>query len=294
MFKITILVCALSLVAIQAYPIVRSETPEEIELLRRGGCGGFGCGDGIHFTASNLFPSSQFVGAGFRHTTLFPELTFSTGSRFSLPGMQPCGGMVGQPCGTAPPPQEATPPPQVVTPPPQVVTPPPQAMPPSAPPAPQGCDQAPGVQCNGLPQQAPPQQAPPQQAPPQEAPPQQAPPTEMPPQQAPPQEAPAQPTPQGCDQAPGVQCNGPPQQVPPQQAPPTEMPPQQAPPQETPAQPTPLAPGAAPCDQAQGQACGGSGPTSFNFSNNQSKAIKASSYKETTLYYNHKDAKSAS
>ncbi|KAJ2580151.1 hypothetical protein GGH95_002748 [Coemansia sp. RSA 1836] len=250
MFKITILVCALSLVAIQAYPVARSETPEETELLRRGGCGGFGCGDGIHFTASNLFPSSQFVGAGFRHTTLFPELTFSTGSRFSLPGMQPCGGMVGQPCGTAPPPQEATPPPQVVTPPPQVVTPPPQAMPPSAPPAPQGCDQAPGVQCNGPPQQAPPQQAPPQQAPPQEA--------------------------------------------PPRQAPPTEMPPQQAPPQEAPAQPTPPAPGAAPCDQAQGQACDTSGPTSFNFGNNQSKAIKASSYKETTLYYNHKDAKSAS
>ncbi|KAJ2451302.1 hypothetical protein GGF42_004291 [Coemansia sp. RSA 2424] len=274
MFKITILVCALSLVAIQAYPVARSETPEETELLRRGGCGVFGCGDGIRFTASNLFPSSQFVGAGFRHTTLFPELTFSTGSRFSLPGMQPCDGMVGQPCGTAPP-QEATPPPQVVMP-------PPQAVPPSAPPAPQGCAQAPGVQCNG-----PPQQAPPQQAPPQEAPPQQAPPQEAPPQQA-------LPAPQGCDQSSGQYCGGSPQQVSPQQAPPTEMPPQQAPPQEAPAQPTPPAAGAAPCDQAQGQACGSSGPTSFNFSNNQSKDIKASSYKETTLYYNHKDAKSAS
>ncbi|KAJ2744138.1 hypothetical protein GGI20_003209 [Coemansia sp. BCRC 34301] len=214
MFKIAILVCTLSLTSIQAYPVAHfGALREEAKLVKRNGCSGIGCGDGIQFTASNLSPS----------------LTFSTGGRFNLAGMQPCGGVSGQPCAGAPP---------------QVASPPPQAMPPSAP---QGCDPAPGVQCADPPQQAPPQ--------------------EMPPQQAPPQQAP--PAAQGCDQAPGMQCAG-----------------------ESPQQPPPAS-GAAPCDQAQGQACA-SGPTAFNFSNSQNKDIKASSYKETTLYYNQKDAKTAS
>ncbi|KAJ2885593.1 hypothetical protein H4R27_001245, partial [Coemansia aciculifera] len=104
MFKITALAYAFSLVAIQAYPIADFEAIEDgADLAKRDGCGGFGCDGGIQFTASNLFPSSQFEGAGFKHTTLFPDLTFSTGSRFNLPGMQPCGAIAGQPCVAAPP-----------------------------------------------------------------------------------------------------------------------------------------------------------------------------------------------
>ncbi|KAJ2423521.1 hypothetical protein GGF41_003108, partial [Coemansia sp. RSA 2531] len=141
-------------------------------------------------------------GSGFRHTRIFPDLTFSTGSRFNLPGMQPCGTAASQPCATA---------------------------------------------------------APPQQAPPQE----------MPPQQAPPASGV---TP--CDQGQGQACPDSTQQTPPQQA--------------------PSAPGVTPCDQAQDQTCGSSGPTSLSFSNDQSNGIKASSYKETMLYYKHKDAKSFS
>ncbi|KAJ2897364.1 hypothetical protein IWW38_001748 [Coemansia aciculifera] len=94
---------------------------------------------------------------------------------------------------------------------------------------------------------------------PQQTPPQQAPPAEIPPQQA-------SPIPQDCDQGNGQYCGSSPQQTPPQQA-----------------SPTPQG-----CDQGNSQSC--SGPTYFNFSNGQSKEIKASSYKETTLYYNHKDA----
>ncbi|KAJ2907967.1 hypothetical protein GGI21_003357 [Coemansia aciculifera] len=121
--------------------------------------------------------------------------------------------------------------------------------------APQGCDQGSSQSC-GSSQQAPPQQAPP---------------AEMPPQQAPPAS-------QGCDQGNDQYYGSSPQQTPPQQAPPAEIPPQQA------------SPAPEGCDQGSGKSCGG--PTSFNFSNSQSKDIKASSFKETTLYYNHKDAKS--
>ncbi|KAJ1911968.1 hypothetical protein GGI09_006969 [Coemansia sp. S100] len=262
MFKITALAYAVSLVAIQAYPVADFGAIEDgADLTKRDGCGGVGCGGGgIQFTASNLFPSSQFQGSGFRHTRIFPDLTFSTGGRFNFPGIQPCGAVAGQPCATAAPPQ-----------------------------------------------QAPPQEMPPQQAPPQEMPPQQAPPQEMPPQQAPPASGV---TP--CDQAQAQTCPESPQQTLPQQAPPQEMPPQQAPPttpqgcdqvqgqtcpdsaQQTPPQQAPSAPGASPCDQAQGQACGNSGPASLSFNNDQSNRIRASSYKETTLYYKHKDAKSFS
>ncbi|KAJ2742717.1 hypothetical protein GGI20_004281 [Coemansia sp. BCRC 34301] len=263
MSKITILACALSLASIQAYPVARFGTLEEdAELTKR---------DGIQFTASSLFPSSQFVGSGFRHTTVFPTLMFSTGSRFNLLGMQPCGGVSGQPCVGASP---------------QVALLPPQAV---QPPAPQDCDPTPSVPCVEQPQQTPPQVVPPpipQDCDPTPSVPcveqlQQAPPQEMPPQQAPPQVVPP-PVPQDCDPTPSVPCVEQPQQAPPQ-----EMPPQQAPPQVVP----PPAP--QDCDQAQGQACA-SGPTAFNFGNSQNKDVKMSSYKETTLYYNQKDAKSAS
>ncbi|KAJ2417431.1 hypothetical protein GGF41_005389 [Coemansia sp. RSA 2531] len=127
----------------------------------------------------------------------------------------------------------------------------------------------------------------------------------------PPQQAPST-APQGCDQAQGQACPDSAQQTPPQPAPAQEIPPLQAPPttpqgcdqaqgqtcpdsaQQTPPQQTPSAPGVSPCDQAQGQACGSSGPMSLSFNNDQSNGIKASSYKETTLYYKHKDAKSFS
>ncbi|KAJ2259306.1 hypothetical protein GGI13_000089 [Coemansia sp. RSA 455] len=204
MFKITALAYAVSLVAIQAYPVADFGAIEDgADLTKRDGCGGVGCGgSGIQFTASNIFPSSQFQGSGFRHTRIFPDLTFSTGGRFNLPGMQPCGAFAGQPCATA---------------------------------------------------------APPQQAPPQE----------MPPQQAPPASG-ATP----CDQAQGQACPESTQQTLPQQA--------------------PSAPGVTPCNQAQGQECGSGGPTSLSFNNDQSNRIKASSYKEDTLYYKNKDAKSFS
>ncbi|KAJ1909078.1 hypothetical protein GGI09_004198 [Coemansia sp. S100] len=226
MFKITALAYAVSLVAIQAYPVADFGAIEDgADLTKRDGCGGFGCGgSGIQFTASNLSP----------------DLTFSTGGRFSLPGMQPCGAAAGQPCATAAPPQQV----------------PPQKMPPQQTPPASGataCDQAQAQACPESPQQTLPQQALPQ---------------EMPPQQAP------STAPQGCDQAQGQACPDSAQQTPPQQA--------------------PSAPGASPCDQAQGQACGSGGPASLSFNNDQSNRIKASSYKETTLYYKHKDAKSFS
>ncbi|KAJ2040925.1 hypothetical protein GGH13_006941 [Coemansia sp. S155-1] len=242
MFKITALAYAVSLVAIQAYPVADFGAIEDgADLTKRDGCGGVGCGgSGIQFAASNLFPSSQFQGSGFRHTRIFPDLTFSTGGRFNLPGMQPCSAVAGQPCATAAPPQQT----------------PPQDMPPQQAPPASGttpCDQAQAQACPNSTQQALPQQAPPQ---------------EMPPQQAPPT------TPQSCDQVQGQACPNSAQQTPPQQA--------------------PSAPGVFPCDQAQGQACGSSGPTSLSFNNDQSNRVKASSYKETTLYYKHKDAKSFS
>ncbi|KAJ2038571.1 hypothetical protein IW146_003825 [Coemansia sp. RSA 922] len=242
MFKITALAYAVSLAAIQAYPVSDfGAIANGAGLTKRDGCGGVGCGgSGIRFTASNLFPLSQFQGSGFRHTRIFPDLTFSTGGRFNLPGMQPCGRAASQPCATAAPPQQA--PPQEM---------PPQQAPPASDTTP--CDQAQGQVCPDSTQLALPQQAPPQ---------------EMPPQQAPPT------TPQGCNQAQGQACPDSAQQTPPQQA--------------------PSAPGVTPCDQAQGQACGSGGPTSLSFNNDQSNRIKASSYKETTLYYKHKDAKSFS
>ncbi|KAJ2259318.1 hypothetical protein GGI13_000101 [Coemansia sp. RSA 455] len=226
MFKITALVYAVSLVAIQAYPIADSGAIEDgADLTKRDGCGGVGCGgSGIQFTASNLSP----------------DLTFSTVSRFSLPGMQPCGAVAGQPCATAAPPQQA----------------PPQEMPPQQAPLASGataCNQTQGQACPESTQQTLPQQTLPQ---------------EMPPRQVPPI------APQGCDQAQGQACPDSTQQTPPQQA--------------------PSAPGVIPCDQAQGQACGSGGPMSLSFNNDQSNGIKASSYKKTTLYYKHKDAKSFS
>ncbi|KAJ2000622.1 hypothetical protein GGI04_004076 [Coemansia thaxteri] len=136
MFKATFsLVYVLALVAIQAYPIAEDYQAEEYEAYaKRDGCGLFGCGGpGIHFTASNLFPSSQFIAPGFQHTTTFPDLTFSTGGGFNIPGMMPCNAMSGQSCGGAP---QAMPPQAM---PPQAM--PPQAMPAPPPLAPQGCDQ---------------------------------------------------------------------------------------------------------------------------------------------------------
>ncbi|KAJ2037135.1 hypothetical protein IW146_009929 [Coemansia sp. RSA 922] len=226
MFKITALAYAVSLVAIQAYPVSDFRAIEDgANLTKRDGCGGVDCGSsGIQFTASNLYP----------------DLTFSTGSRFNLPGMQPCGTAAGQPCVTAAPPQRA----------------PPQEMPPQQAPPASGttpCNQAQGQACPDSAQLTPPQQAPPQ---------------DMSPQQAPPT------TPQGCDQAQGQACPDSAQQTPPQQA--------------------PSAPGVTPCDQAQGQACGSGVPASLSFNNDQSNRIKASSYKETTLYYKHRDAKNSS
>ncbi|KAJ2057066.1 hypothetical protein IW146_003936 [Coemansia sp. RSA 922] len=242
MFKITALAYAVFLVAIQAYPVADFGAFEDgADLTKRDGCGGVGCGgSGIQFTASNLFPLSQFQGSGFRHTRIFPDLTFSTGGRFNLPSMQPCGTAAGQPCATAAPPQQA----------------PPQEMPPQQAPPASGataCNQAQGQACPDSAQQTLPQPALPQQAPPQQAP---------------------STAPQGCDQAQGQACPDSAQQTPPQQA--------------------PSAPGVSPCDQAQEQACGSSEPTSLSFNNDQSNRVKASSYKETTLCYKHKDAKSFS
>ncbi|KAJ2033176.1 hypothetical protein IW146_004665 [Coemansia sp. RSA 922] len=226
MFKITALAYAVSLVAIQAYPVADFGAIDDgADLTKHDGCGGVGCGgSGIQFTASNLSP----------------DLTFSTCGRFNLPGIQPCGTATGQPCATAALPQQA----------------PPQEMPSQQAPPASGatpCDQAQGQVCPDSTQQNPPQQTPPQ---------------EMPPQQAPPT------TPQGCNQAQGQACPDSAQQTLPQQAPST--------------------PGVSPCDQAQDQACGSGGPTSLSFNNDQSNRVKASSYKETTLYYKHKDAKSFS
>ncbi|KAJ1999280.1 hypothetical protein GGI02_003224 [Coemansia sp. RSA 2322] len=270
MFKATFsLVYVLALVAIQAYPIAEDYQAEEYEAYaKRDGCGLFGCGGpGIHFTASNLFPSSQFIAPGFQHTTTFPDLTFSTGGGFNIPGMMPCNAMSGQSCGGAP---QAMPPQAM---PPQAM--PPQAMPAPPPLAPQGCDQSQGQSCGG----GAPQAMPPQQETPQVIPPQQETLQAMPPQQETPQAmpAPSSQAPQGCDQSQGQSYGSAPQAMPPQQM--------------------PAAPGAAPCDQAQGQACGSNvsgAPTSFNLSSSQSKSINASDYKDTTLYFNQKQAKSAS
>ncbi|KAJ2101429.1 hypothetical protein GGI01_003319 [Coemansia sp. RSA 376] len=166
MFKITALAYAVSLVAIQAYPVSDfGAIANGAGLTKRDGCGGVGCGgSGIQFTASNLSP----------------DLTFSTGGRFNLPGMQPCSAVAGQPCATAAPPQQS----------------PPQEMPPQQAPPASGattCDQAQDQTCPGSTQQTPPQEMPPQQAPPT--------------------------TPQGCDQAQGQACPDLAQQNPPQQAP---------------------------------------------------------------------------
>ncbi|KAJ1902611.1 hypothetical protein LPJ71_005505, partial [Coemansia sp. S17] len=133
MFKITALAYAVSLVAIQAYPVSDFRAIEDgADLTKRDGCGGVDCGSsGIQFTASNLSP----------------DLTFSTGGRFNLPGMQPCGAAAGQPCATAAPLQQV----------------PPQKMPPQQAPPASGattCDQAQGQACPDSAQQTPPQQAP--------------------------------------------------------------------------------------------------------------------------------------
>ncbi|KAJ2852952.1 hypothetical protein J3B02_003346 [Coemansia erecta] len=49
---------------------------------------GSGCFQGLHFDAGNLFPSSQFIGPNFKHTTVFPDLTLTACK--SVPNMCGC------------------------------------------------------------------------------------------------------------------------------------------------------------------------------------------------------------
>ncbi|KAJ2830365.1 hypothetical protein FBU31_002501 [Coemansia sp. 'formosensis'] len=261
MYKITALAYALSLASIQAYPIADFEFAHvSADLPKCEVCGGLNCDNGVQFAASNIFPSSQFVGSGFRHTTVFPNLSFSTGGLANVLGMQASRPIAGQSCAIYPPASQGC-----------EQTPPQQAPP--APPAPQGCDQSTDQTSNCAPEQTPPPQAPPapqgcNQTTDQTS--------NCAPEQTPPPQAP--PAPQGCNQTTDQTSNCTPEQTPPPQAPPapqgcdqstdqtSNCAPEQTPPQQ--------APRAVPCDQ----------------SNN----INASSYKETTLYYNHKDVISVS
>ncbi|KAI9504551.1 hypothetical protein GGI25_006038 [Coemansia spiralis] len=306
MFKIVSLIYVLAVAASHCHPVPDSDDNIIDVFEKRQGCGMMGCGagmlggSGIQFSASNLFPNSQFIGSGFKHSTTYPDITFSAIHGGSMAGMAPsvpaqgCDQGQDQSCSGVAPPQQM--PPQVQPAPPAPPAPPAQECdqsqdqscqgnvqptPPApyqpAPPAPpaQECDQSQDQgqdqSCQGNVQPAPPQQMPPQVQP---APYQPAPSAPPAPYQPAPSTPPAPPA-QECDQNQDQSCQG----------------------NAQPAPPAPPAPPAQGCDQGQGQYCPGMAapsPSSFSFSNSQSQNTAVSHYKDSTVYVNNKDVTTGS
>ncbi|KAJ2736431.1 hypothetical protein IW152_000792 [Coemansia sp. BCRC 34962] len=289
MFKLTALAYAASLVSVQAYPISSPVmTKGKVDLTKRG----------IQFAAGGIFPS-EFVGSGFRHVKVSPDLAFSAGCGFNVPGMHVCGAIADQPCIPAPP---------------QDCEQPTMECPPESTPE---CPPEPTVDCPEPTPECPPEPTP--ECPPQptvdypeptpESPPE--PTTECPPEttmECPPESTPEcppeptvdcpEPTPE-CPLEPTVDCPEPtvdcPELTPECPEPTPECPPEPTP--ECPPETTtdcPPASNAVPCDKVQGQVCGNDGPVSFNFDHSQKNNFDVASVKDTTLYFNQKEAKGAS
>ncbi|KAJ2026707.1 hypothetical protein IWW57_002958 [Coemansia sp. S610] len=267
MFKLTALAYALSLVSIQAHPVFNLVMIEgDTDHFKRG----------TQLAAGRIFPFSEFVGSGFRHVKVYPELAFGAGCGFNVPGVHVCNAIADQPCIPAPP--QDHPEPTIDCPEPTVECPaeptPECPLEPTVGWQPEPTSEyplAPTVECPEPAPESPPEPTPECSEPTPECPPE---PTLECPEPAP--ESPPEPTPEW-QPAPTVEC------------------PEPAP--ESPSEPTvecPPTSGAVPCDEAQDQACVEDGPVSFNFDHSQKSKLDEASVKDTTLYFNQKEANAAS
>ncbi|KAJ2690370.1 hypothetical protein IWW39_000769 [Coemansia spiralis] len=251
MFKLTALAYALSLVSVQAHPVPNLVMTEgNIDHSKRG----------THLAMGRIFPFSEFVGSGFRHVKVYPDLAFGAGCGFNVPSMHVCGAIADQPCIPAP--LQDCPKPTIDCPEPTVECPP-----------------EPTVECFESAPECPPE------------------PTINCPEPTP--ECSLEPTvewqPESTPECPEPAPECTPEPTPEWQPAPTVECPEPAP--ESPPEPTvecPPASGAVPCDEAQGQACVEDGPVSFNFDHSQKGKLGEASVKDTTLYFNQKEANAAS
>ncbi|KAJ2409718.1 hypothetical protein GGI10_004649 [Coemansia sp. RSA 2530] len=282
MFKLTALAYALSLVSIQAHPVPNLVMTEgNTDHSKRG----------THLAAGRIFPFSEFVGSGFRHVKVYPDLSFGAGCGFNVPGMHVCGAIADQPCIPAP--LQDCPEPTIDCPEPTVECPP-----------------EPTVECSESAPECPPEPTincpePTPECPPEPTPEWQSEPTVECPLE-PTVEWQPEPTPE-YPLAPTVECPEPSPESPPEPTPECPEPTPECPPEptlecpepapESPPEPTvecPPTSGAVSCDEAQGQACVEDGPLSFNFDHSQKSKLDEASFKDTTLYFNQKEANAAS
>ncbi|KAJ1815317.1 hypothetical protein LPJ60_005757 [Coemansia sp. RSA 2675] len=258
MFKHTALTYALSLVSVQVHPVPNLVMTEgNIDNSKRG----------THLATGRIFPFSEFVGSGFRHVKVYPDLNFGAGCGFNVPGVHVCGAIADQPCIPAP--LQDCPELTIDCPEPTVECPPELTVEcsesaPECPPeptinCPDPTPDCPDTTAKYLPEPT----------------------VECPPEPTP--ECP-EPTPE-CPPEPTLECPEPAPESPPEPTP--EW-------QPAPTVECPPASGAVPCDEAQGQACVEDGPVSFNFDHRQKNKLDEASVKDTTLYFNQNEANAAS
>ncbi|PIA18668.1 hypothetical protein COEREDRAFT_95877 [Coemansia reversa NRRL 1564] len=309
MFKLTLVASVLAIAAIRAAPIADQGMNHYYHPKRNMfGFGCPGCYQGVNILAHNNFPNTQFIGSGFQHTTVYPEVSLTAGSAniYGSPVSTPQ-----QPVAPAPAPEQPVAPapaqpcvqPSVPAPV-QPVAPAPEqpCMEPTQAPAPAPTPEQPIAPVPEQPCVEPTQAPAPAPTPEQPI----APVPEQPcvePTQAPAPEQPCAPAPaptpeQPIAPAPEQPC------VEPTQAPAPEQPcvePTQPPAPEQPVVPAPEQPCVEPTQlpapapeqpQIQPSGCVGGahiGP-SFTYVNNQNTNIAESNYKENTVYVNQKSA----
>ncbi|KAJ2762570.1 hypothetical protein H4S06_000583 [Coemansia sp. BCRC 34490] len=103
MFKSVSLVYALAVAIAYSFPVLDGNYDAAV-LEKRHACNGIGCGVpgcGVPFLASGLYPNTQFIGPGFVHTKVYPDITFSA--------IHGGGGLIGSTTPPAPPAAPAVP-----------------------------------------------------------------------------------------------------------------------------------------------------------------------------------------
>ncbi|KAJ2661040.1 hypothetical protein IWW48_002595 [Coemansia sp. RSA 1200] len=103
MFKSVSLVYALAVAIAYSLPVSDSNYDAAV-LEKRHACNGMGCsvpGCGVPFLASGLYPNTRFIGPGFVHTKVYPDITFSA--------IHGGGGLIGSTTPPAPPAAPAVP-----------------------------------------------------------------------------------------------------------------------------------------------------------------------------------------
>ncbi|KAJ2615253.1 hypothetical protein H4S08_001327 [Coemansia sp. RSA 1365] len=81
MFKLALVASVLAIAAIRAAPIADQGMNHYYHPKRNMfGFGCPGCYQGVNILAHNTFPNTQFIGSGFQHTTVYPEVSLTAGS----------------------------------------------------------------------------------------------------------------------------------------------------------------------------------------------------------------------